>query len=54
MPLRSEIENKPKDAEKCSTNHGRIVRSDNDTITFQDGVVVKKGTMEILYDPQRK
>ncbi len=42
---------KQADASKCSANHGRIVKSDETTITFQDGVVMKKGTMEILHDP---
>jgi len=41
------------DTSKCSANHGRIVKSDDTTITFQDGVVVKKGTMEIVYDPRK-
>jgi hypothetical protein len=36
---------------KCGVNHGRIVRSDKDTITFEDGVVVRKGTMEIIFEP---
>lgn len=39
---------------KCAVNHGRIVRSDKDTITFEDGVVVRKGTMEVLFDPRSK
>lgn len=41
-------------ANKCAENHGRIVRSDETTITFEDGVVVRKGTMEILHDPRKK
>lgn len=39
---------------KCSENHGRIVKSDELTITFEDGVVVRKGTMEILHDPRKR
>ncbi len=39
---------------KCAENHGRIVKSDESTITFEDGVVVRKGTMEIVHDPRNK
>ncbi|MCL4317740.1 MAG: hypothetical protein M1422_05665 [Candidatus Thermoplasmatota archaeon] len=38
---------------KCGVNHGRIVKSDKETITFEDGVVVKKGTMEIIFEPSK-
>lgn len=37
---------------KCSINHGRIIRSDAETITFEDGVVVRKGTLEVVFDPR--
>ncbi len=41
------------DVSRCSENHGRIVKSDEYTITFADGVVVRKGSMEIVHDPRR-
>lgn len=42
------------DMSKCAENHGRIVKSDATTITFEDGVVVRKGSMEIVHDPRSK
>ncbi len=45
-------QNDPIKGSKCSVNHGRIVKSDDTSITFQDGVVMRKGTMEIIHDPR--
>lgn len=42
------------DMSKCAENHGRIVKSDDTTVTFEDGVVVRKGSMEVLHDPRKK
>jgi|GEM_PF-4784729 hypothetical protein len=39
---------------KCGVNHGRIVRSDAESITFEDGVTVRKGTMEIISGPGKQ
>ncbi len=43
-----------KDMSKCAENHGRIVKSDATTVTFEDGVVVRKGSMEVVFDPRKK
>ena len=53
MSEKSDAGGSPADMSKCSANHGRIVKSDATTITFQDGVVVKKGTMAVIHDPRK-
>ncbi len=40
--------------DKCAENHGRIIKSDESTITFEDGVVVRKGSLEVVFDPRKK
>lgn len=53
MSEKSDARSSLADMSKCSANHGRIVKSDATTITFQDGVVVKKGTMAVIHDPRK-